>query len=141
MNYTWWAEGDDALRIIIAIFGFLAGLALTGVLVLLILNFILKKEVFKFCAVLTFAGALFFILVLVILLFVYYIKTSVENEYYNVPWTNYISLVLMLVAPVAVLFGYLYFLGAPQYELSKKAPKEKKEEEPAPEAEKEEPAE
>ena len=143
LNYSWWAEGNDGLRIVIAIFGFFAGLALTGVLVLLILHFILKKEVFKFSAVLTFAGALFFIFVLMILLLVYYIKTSVENEYYNVPWTNYISLFLMLVAPVAVLFGYLYFLGAPNYDFPQRAPKEKKpakEEagEPAPEVEKEE---
>ena len=139
LNYSWWAEGDDGLRIVIAIFGFLAGLALTGVLVLLILNFILKKEVFKLSAVLAFAGAFLFIFILVILLLVYYIKTSVENDYYNVPWTNYVSLLLMLAAPVAVLFGYLYFLGAPSCECLQRAPKEKKPEanEPAPEVEKE----
>ena len=40
---------------------------------------------------------------------------------------------LYLIAPVGVLFGYLYFLGAPEYDFPKKAPKapkEEKEEEP-----------
>ena len=145
-------EGAEALDILIGIFGFLAGLALTGVLVLLILNFILKKEVFKFSAVLAFVGAIAFILIAFILLFVYYIVKDVEwakNDWgtpYN--WISFVSLFLMLAAPVAILFGYLYFLGAPEYDLPKRAPKEKKPEpvkesgeeapaeEPAPEEEK-----
>ena len=128
LNYSWWVEGDKALPILIAVFAFLAGLALTGVLVLLVLHFILKKEVFKFFAVLAFVGAYLFIFVLVVLLLVYYIQIVANNG--KVGWTSYISLLLMLTAPVAVLFGYLYFLGAPQYDFPKKAPKEKKEEEP-----------
>lgn len=143
LNYAAWTEFEDGLGVCVGVFGFLAGLALTGVLVLLVLHFILKKEVLKFSAVLAFAGAYLFIFVTMILTLVYYIKMSVENNYISFGWTNYVSLVLDLVAPVAVCFGYLYFLGAPNYDLPKRAPKEKKAdaepkpvEEPAPTEEK-----
>ena len=134
------AEGEEALSVLIGVFGFLAGLALTGVLTLLILNFILKKEVFKFSAVLAFVGAIAFIFITFVLSFVYYIVKDVEwakNDWgtpYN--WISFVSLFLMLAAPVAILFGYLYFMGAPDYDFPKREPKEEK-----PEAVEEKPAE
>ena len=144
LNYGWLAQdSQDGLIICLGIFGFLAGLALTGVFVLMILHFILKKEVLKFVAVLVFLGAFLFIFVLMILLLVQYIRILANDG--NVAWTNWIELLAMLAAPVAVFFGYLYFLGAPEYDLPKKAPKEKKEKEPKEEqpapAEEEAPAE
>ena len=111
-NYLGFAEVTDSqngLVVATGVFGFLAGLALVGVLVLLVLHFILKKEVFKFVALLAFLGAYLFIFVFVILEFVLFIK-------YEAGWTNYVELFLYLIAPVGVLFGYLYFLGAPNYE-------------------------
>ncbi len=125
----WAGEGGDGLVVAAGIFGFLAGLALAGVLVLLILNFILKKDILKFVALLAFVTAYLFIFIFIVLEFVMFIK-------YESPWTNYINMIIELVAPVAILFGYLYFLGAPNVEFAKKQPKEeepKPVEEPAPE--------
>lgn len=128
LSYANWAgENAQALEVVIGIFGFLAGLALAGVVVLLVLKFILKKEVFKLSAVLTFAAAYLFIVVLFVLLLIYYIKLNTEYKQPIYDWTNFASLSLMLIAPISVLFGYLYFFGAPQYEFQKKAPKEEKE--------------
>ena len=44
-------------------------------------------------------------------------------------WTSVVSLINELVAPVAVLFGYLYFVGEPQLQEKAAAPKEEKVEE------------
>ena len=116
-------ESNDGLVVTTGVFAFLAGLALVGVLVLLVLNFVLKKELFRFLAVLTLAGAYLFILIFVVLEIVLYAK-------YDAGWTTFVGLFLDLIAPVGVLFGYLYFLGAPDYDFPKKAPKEEKPEEP-----------
>ena len=123
LSYGQIADSQNGLVVATAVFGFLVGLVLTGVLVLLVLNFILKKELFRFIAVLALVGAYLFIFVFVILELVLFIK-------YEGAWTNYIQLFLYLVAPVGVLFGYLYFFGTPDYDFPKKAPKEEKPEEP-----------
>lgn len=129
LNYGWLVqESDDGLIICLGIFGFLAGLALTGVFVLMIIHFILKKEVLKLSAVLAFLGAFLFIFVVFVLLLVQYIRILANDG--AVGWTNWIDLLAMLAAPVAVFFGYLYFLGAPEYDFPKKAPKAPKEEKP-----------
>lgn len=136
LGYAQWAgENSEGLPIPIGIFGFLAGLALAGVLVLLILHFILKKEVLKLSAVFAYVGAYFFFFVMSVLLFAYYCKLNADYGGNAVGWTSFVDIFADLIAPVAVLFGYLYFLGAPNYEFAKKAPKEKKpepvEEQPA----------
>lgn len=129
-------ENNEGLSVAYGVFGFLAGLALTGVVVLIVLKYILKKEVFKFCAVLTFVGAYSFILVFFVLRFAYQCKINYEYRNYDYiiyQWLEFVNLFLYLIAPVGVLFGYLYFLGAPEYDFPKKAPKapkEEKEEEP-----------
>lgn len=127
LSYGDWAgEGSEGLPLVIGIFGFLAGLALAGVFVLLVLYFILKKEILKFAAVLTFAGAFLFIFVEFVLMFAYYCKLNhdYDNDIYR--WTNFVGLFLNLAAPVGVCFGYLYFLGAPEYDFPKKGTKEVK---------------
>ena len=117
------ADSQNGLVVANAVFGFFAGLALTGVFVLLVLNVVLKKELFRLIAILTLAGAYLFILIFVVLEIVLYAK-------YDAGWTTFVGLFLDLIAPVGVLFGYLYFLGAPDYDFPKKAPKEEKPEEP-----------
>ena len=112
LSFAQVTESENGLVVANGVFGFLAGLALVGVLVLLVLHFILKKEVFKFCAVLTFAGAFLFIFVFFILELVLFIK-------YENGWTSYVNLIADLIAPVGVFFGYLYFLGAPEFEFKK----------------------
>ena len=123
------ANNKNGLLATTGVFGFLVGLALAAVLVLLVLHFILKKEVLKFAAILTYALAFLFLFVFFILYFIIHI----QNQY---PWTSYLDLFARLVAAIAIFFGYLYFLGAPEYEFPKRAPKEEKpvekQEEPAP---------
>ena len=131
-------ENNEGLSVAYGVFGFLGGLALTGVVVLIVLKYILKKEVFKFCAVLTFVVAYSIILIFFILRFAYQCKINYEYrdyDYITYKWSEFVDLFLYLIAPVGVLFGYLYFLGAPEYDFPKKAPKEEKPEEPKEEAE------
>lgn len=117
----------------LGVFGFLFGLTLAAVLVLLVLHFILKKEIFRLCALFTFALGFLFFLVFFVLSIIIYAK-------YDYGWTSYINLLANLIAPVGILFGYLYFLGAPDYEFPKKAPKEEKPVEQQEEVQQEEPA-
>ena len=112
-------NSKDALLNTTGVFGFLVGLFLAAVLVLLVLHFILKKEVLKLSAVLSF-------LLSFLLLFVFFVLYFIVHVKYNYAWTGYLDLFARLTAPVAIFFGYLYFLGAPDYEFPQKAPKEEK---------------
>ena len=121
LGYTVFCQdGFSALQATIGVFGLLIGLCLLAVLVLAILSVVLKKELFKLVSILSLVGAFVFYFVMMVLLFVLYVKHETQ-------WTNFIQLFVDLVAPAAILFGYLYFFGAPDADFP--APKAKKEEE------------
>ena len=129
-----WMGGDlsqlPGLYVALCIVEFVLGLALTGVLVLLVLNFILKKEVLRLSALFTFAGALVLLLVASILDIAWCAQTDAG-------WASYFDIINEIVAAVGVCFGYLHFFGAPaierkaapQVEEAKEEPKEEKVEE------------
>ena len=123
-------DGNDGLFIVTSVVGFVVGLSLTAVLVLLVLHFIMKKEILRLSALFTMAGAITVIFVLFVLNIVKFAKYS---DFYD--WTSYVYAINSLVAPVGVCFGYLYFFGTPLFEERPAPQKEEapKQEEPQPE--------
>ena len=112
-------NGTEGLVITACVFSFLMGLCILGVLVLLVLNYVLKKDIFRLAAVLTMVGVILFALVAGILWMVVYGK-------WGLGWTLFVDAVGdYFILPTLILFGYLYFYGAPQ--LPEKAPKAKAE--------------
>ena len=105
-------NGADGLYITAGIFGFLAGLCLTAVLILLVFSFVLKKEALRFVSILVFIIGYVFIFITSIF------QMIIEGQV-NAGWTLYFISINMMVAPIAVLFGYLYFFSVPDYDLNK----------------------
>ena len=96
-------SGTDGLIVVAAVFGFLFGLCLLGAIALIVLSYIRKDNLFKHLVVAALAGALGFAIVAFVLFFIAYVK-------WDVNWTRYLELTNdLLVAPVVVGFGYLYF--------------------------------
>ena len=97
----------DAVDIIIIIISFSIALALVGVLVFAALEFFFKNKAFRFIAVF-----LFFIAVAAMLvLYVFHLVDCIQA---NAGWTSYfVDIFSDIACPVALLFGYLYFFGAP----------------------------
>lgn len=125
--YTY--SGSDGLEITMGIFAFLFGLALLGVLALVILEFALKKPIFRFINYLVFAGVVLFA-------FVYGLLAFIHCCNYNLGWVSAVDLFIgNIILPTIIFFGCLFFFGAPEVP-EKAAPakvEEKPAEEPAPE--------
>lgn len=112
LNYFGLAEArvvKDADGGVIAqgIFDFLLGLALASILVLIALEFMFKKPIFRFVA--------FFIMLGIILVaLVTFIIALVNCIRFEAGWTGYLNIIMLYLLPAPVLFfGYLYFFGAP----------------------------
>lgn len=119
--------GSDGLEITIGIFAFITGLALVGILVLIVLEFFLKKPIFRFISTLVFAGAILFGFVFGLLFFIYYCK-------WDLGWVGAVNTFIgYMLLPALLFFGLLYFLGAPA--VPEKAAPAKAEEKPAEPAE------
>ena len=113
---TWFTEAEasselrrqDGLTITISIFAFLAALALTGVLVMIVLGYIFKNPVFRFIGLMIFFGVIFFSFITGILFMVFTIKG-------NAFWPQGMAaIVAYMITPTIICFGYLYFFGAPK---------------------------
>ena len=100
-------NGNDGLAIVVGIFNFIIGLALVAILVLSALEFIAKMKSLRFISFMIMLGVIVFGVVTFILALINCIR-------FGSPWTSYIFCVkeYLLPAPV-LLFGYLYFFGAP----------------------------
>ena len=108
-----WAETfcentNDAVAVIGAIFFFIAASCLLAVLVLIILEFALKKPGLRFFAFIAILVFIFFAFLAGLFYFIEAIRY--EWGWYSCvnPWVEY------LLLPIVVCFGYLFFSGAPK---------------------------
>lgn len=123
-------NNSPGILVAACIFSFLMGICVLGVLVLLVLNYIMKKDFFRFLAVMVMAGVILFALVAGILWMVVYGQ-------WEAGWISFVNVAGdCFVLPALILFGYLYFYGAPQ--VPEMAPKAKKESKQQPKEEKKE---
>lgn len=111
-SYYGWANvrvvnGNDGLVITQGVFDFIIGLALTAVLVLSALEFMLKKKALRFISFVIMLGVIAFGVVT-------YIFDLVNCIRLNAGWGSYLDGINTYLLPAPVLFfGYLYFFGAP----------------------------
>ena len=102
------ARNNDAVAIIGGIFFFIAASCLLAVLVLIILEFALKKPGLRFFAFIVILILIFFAFLAGLFAFIEAIRLDLGWYAYVDPWVEY------LLLPVVVLFGYLYLSGAPK---------------------------
>ena len=101
MAFNFDAKGDGLFNTI-SIFGFFYGLALASCFVLIILGYILKKDVFKTIVWFILAGAIVFAYVLGILMLIMYSN-------FDAGWTTYVNLIaLYFIHPILIPVGCLY---------------------------------
>ena len=102
---NWCVRNADGLLITIGVFCFLLALALIAVLVLLALEYILKKSKLRVFSFFVLIGFFLFSFITFILYFIFCIK-------FDADWTRYFYILsTYLIAPLAVLFGCLYFFN------------------------------
>ena len=101
-------ESDNAFHVVTAVFCFLLGLALLGVLVLIVLEYVLKKPGLRFIAFLVYLG----LIALALLTGLFLAIISGQN---NAFWPNGLDFIVeFMILPVIIMFGYLYFFGTPK---------------------------
>lgn len=99
---------DDAVAIITGILFFIAASCLLAVLVLIILEFALKKPGLRFFAFIVMLILIFFAFLAGLFYFVEAVRVNAGWYRCIEPWVEY------LLLPIVVCFGYLYFSGAPK---------------------------
>ncbi|MBR1747643.1 MAG: hypothetical protein IJ735_05480 [Clostridia bacterium] len=100
----WAVQGINGVIVAWAIFEFLAALGLLGVLVLFVLSYLLKKEIFRPLALLVMLGtAAFFFIVMVL-----NIAAAGAN---NRGWASFFSAFNTFALPVGLTFTYIYLDG------------------------------
>ena len=101
------ASANDVVPMLAGIFSFLVALCLVAVLVLVVLEFALKKAFLRFFAFLVLMAAIVCGVFAGIFLLIAGIKM---NEW---EWTLQ-SILIVLGYTFTIFFGYMYFFGAPQ---------------------------
>jgi len=100
-------ESNNGLGVAAAIFSFIAGLGIVAILVLTVLEFLLKKPVFRFISFLIFLGVVATGFIAGLLIVVY---SGTNNAF----WPSGANLLVeYMILPVVICFGYLYFMGSP----------------------------
>ena len=112
-SYYGWAEAfcdntDDAVAIIGGIFFFIAASCLLAVLVLIVLEFALKKPKLRFFAFLVILVLIGFAFLAGLFYFIEAIRYQWGWLRITDPWMEFVLL------PIVVCFGYLFFSGAPK---------------------------
>ena len=106
-DYGALATANDAIPVLAGIFSFLVALCLVTVLVLVVIEFALKKNFLRFFAFLVLMAAIVLGLLAGIFLFIIGIKANNFQEGVH-------GVLVVLGYTVTVFFGYMYFFGAPQ---------------------------
>lgn len=102
-----YAQANDVLPKLAGIFSFLVALCLVAVLILVILEFALKKSFLRFFAFLVLMAAVVLGLFAAIFFFISGIKDNqMEASLQNI--------LIVLGYTFTIFFGYMYFFGAPQ---------------------------
>ena len=102
-----YSESGDIMPKLAGIFSFLVALCLVAVLVLVVLEFALKKNFLRFFAFVVLMAAIVLGLFAAIFFLICGIK---ENQ---MEWSLQ-SILIVLGYTFAIFFGYMYFFGAPQ---------------------------
>jgi len=106
-DYGALAATRDAIPVLAGIFSFLVALCLVAVLVLVVIEFALKKNFLRFFAFLVLMAAI--VLGLFAGIFLFILGIQAKN------WQEALHGVLVVLGyTVTVFFGYMYFFGAPQ---------------------------
>lgn len=100
-------ESNNGLGVAAAIFSFIAGLGIVAILVLTVLEFLLKKPVFRFISFLIFLGVVATGFIAGLLIVIY---SGTNNAFWPLGAN---LLVEYMILPVVICFGYLYFMGSP----------------------------
>ena len=106
-DYAALASSGDAIAVLAGIFSFLVALCLVAVLVLVILEFGLKKNFLRFFAFLVLMAAIVLGLFAAIFLFIIGVKANNVQEGLH-------GVLVVLGYTFTIFFGYMYFFGAPQ---------------------------
>ena len=107
-------NGNPGIFNAACVFSFIFGLTLLAVAALLVLSFVLKKDLFRLIALGALAIAIFMALVAGILWLSYFGYVKAEYDM-NTSWVRVLSTICdYFFLPLIVSMGYLYFYGAPQ---------------------------
>ena len=107
-NAEAFTDSNEGLAITSGIFALIAGLGLAAIIVLVALEFVFKFKTLRFIAFLVMLGVIVFGFLAALLVAIY---AGTRNVF----WPNGVQLLIeWMILPVVVLFGYIYFLGAPK---------------------------